>query len=89
MRTLCSVLGIFGMAGTYSLLYVYAMELFPTVVRSAALGSSRQLGHTGAILVPFVVVMDAGLTFMVFAVCGIVGGILMFFSARNIKHLLR
>ncbi|MFS7984654.1 putative major facilitator, sugar transporter, major facilitator superfamily [Helianthus anomalus] len=85
IRTLCSVLGIFGMAGTYNLLYVYAMELFPTVVRSAALGSARQVGQIGAIIAPFVVVMDADFSFIVFGACGIVGGILMFFLPETLN----
>nr|KYP44092.1 hypothetical protein KK1_034407 [Cajanus cajan] len=38
VRMVCGVLGIFGMAGTYNLLYVYTSELFPTVVRNVALG---------------------------------------------------
>nr|XP_043622551.1 organic cation/carnitine transporter 4-like [Erigeron canadensis] len=78
VRMACGVLGIFGMAGTYNLLYIYAMELFPTVVRNTALGCSRQVGQLGNILVPFVVVMDGGIPFMVFGACGILGGILMF-----------
>ncbi|XP_076921983.1 organic cation/carnitine transporter 4-like [Bidens hawaiensis] len=88
LRTLCGVLGIFGMAGTYNLLYVYAMELFPTVVRNAALGSARQVGQIGAILVPFVVVMDASISFMVFGACGIVGGILTLFLPETLNRPL-
>ncbi|KAJ0733785.1 putative major facilitator, sugar transporter, major facilitator superfamily [Helianthus annuus] len=88
VRTVCGVLGIFGMAGTYNLLYVYAMELFPTVVRSAAIGSARQVGQIGAILVPFVVVSDASLSLMVFGACGIVGGILMFSLPETLNRPL-
>ncbi|KAI3675512.1 hypothetical protein L1987_85102 [Smallanthus sonchifolius] len=88
MRTVCGVLGIFGMAGTYNLLYVYAMELFPTVVWSAAIGCARQAGQIGSILVPFVVVNDVGLSFMVFGACGIVGGILVFFLLETLNKPL-
>ncbi|CAM6102175.1 unnamed protein product [Calypogeia fissa] len=38
LRLSCGVIGIFGMAGTYNLIYIYTTELFPTVVRNAALG---------------------------------------------------
>ncbi|KAK1439996.1 hypothetical protein QVD17_05821 [Tagetes erecta] len=88
MKTVCGVLGIFGMAGTYNLLYVYAMELFPTVVRNTAIGCARQVGQIGAVLVPFVVVMNGGHTFMVFGACGIVGGILVLFLPETLNKPL-
>ncbi|KAF5949237.1 hypothetical protein HYC85_011230 [Camellia sinensis] len=72
------ILGIFGMAGTYNLLFVYTLELFPTVVRNAALGCATQASQMGAILTPFVVVLGGGLPFAVFGVCGIAGGLLAF-----------
>ncbi|KAI3827226.1 hypothetical protein L1987_01298 [Smallanthus sonchifolius] len=88
MRMVCGILGIFGMAGTYNLLYVYAMELFPTVVRNAALGCAKQAGQFGNILVPFVVVLDGGLSFMVFGACGIVGGCLIFWLPETLNKPL-
>lgn len=56
VRMVCGILGIFGMAGTYNLLFIYTIELFPTVVRNAALGSATQAAQMGAILAPFIVV---------------------------------
>ncbi|THG11338.1 hypothetical protein TEA_004301 [Camellia sinensis var. sinensis] len=78
LRMVCGILGIFGMAGTYNLLFVYTLELFPTVVRNAALGCATQAAQMGAILTPFVVVLGGGLPFAVFGVCGIAGGLLAF-----------
>ncbi|TKY49001.1 Organic cation/carnitine transporter 4 [Spatholobus suberectus] len=60
VRMVCGVLGIFGMAGTYNLLFIYTTELFPTVVRNVALGCSTQAAHMGAILAPFVVIFGDG-----------------------------
>ncbi|XP_048497865.1 organic cation/carnitine transporter 4-like [Beta vulgaris subsp. vulgaris] len=76
LRMISGVLGIFGMAGTYNLLYIYAVELFPTVVRNAALGCGAQASQMGAILAPLVVVMGVRLPFVIFSICGIVGGLL-------------
>ncbi|KAJ0481693.1 putative major facilitator, sugar transporter, major facilitator superfamily [Helianthus annuus] len=88
IRMLCGVLGIFGMAGTYNLLFIYAMELFPTVVRNAALGCATQAAQLGAILAPFVVVMGGGIPFLVFGVCGIVGGLLTFYLPETLNKPL-
>ncbi|XP_021725972.1 organic cation/carnitine transporter 4-like isoform X1 [Chenopodium quinoa] len=76
LQMLCGILGIFGMAGTYNLMFVYTMEMFPTVVRNTALGCTTQASQTGA--APLVVMMGSTLPFAVFSVCGIVGGLLLF-----------
>lgn len=75
----CSILAIFGMAGTYNLLFIYGAELFPTVVRNAALGCTSQAAQMGAILAPIVVVLGGWFPFAVFGVSGIVGGLFAFF----------
>ncbi|KAF9611903.1 hypothetical protein IFM89_036686 [Coptis chinensis] len=88
VRMLCGVLGIFGMAGTYNLLFIYTAELFPTVVRNAALGGATQAAQMGAILAPLVVVLGGGLPFAVFGTCGIIGGILAFYLPETLNRPL-
>ncbi|KAL0553771.1 hypothetical protein IC582_007675 [Cucumis melo] len=78
-RMVCGIMGVFGMAGNYNLLFLYLEELFPTVVRNVAMGAATSAIQTGAALAPFVVVLGGGSAFGVFAVCGILGGILVFF----------
>ncbi|XP_022874750.1 organic cation/carnitine transporter 4-like [Olea europaea var. sylvestris] len=87
-RMVCGILGIFGMAGTYNLLFIYTVELFPTVVRNAALGCATQAAQMGAILVPFVVVLGGGIPFVVFGVCGIAGGLLAFYLPETLNRPL-
>ncbi|XP_071730188.1 organic cation/carnitine transporter 4-like [Rutidosis leptorrhynchoides] len=88
VRMGCGVLGIFGMAATYNLLFIYAMELFPTVVRNAALGCATQAAQFGAILAPFVVVLGGGVPFMIFGICGLVGGLLTFYLPETLNKPL-
>ncbi|KAL2331527.1 hypothetical protein Fmac_019108 [Flemingia macrophylla] len=88
VRMVSGVLGIFGMAGTYNLLFIYTAELFPTVVRNAALGCTTQASQMGAILAPFVVVLGGRLPFEVFAACGIVGGIFAFYLPETLNQPL-
>ncbi|KAL5972849.1 Organic cation/carnitine transporter 4 [Asimina triloba] len=88
VRMACGILGIFGMAGTYNLLFIYAAELFPTVVRNAALGCATQGAQMGAILAPMVVVLGGGLPFVVFGLCGIVGGTLAYLLPETLNRPL-
>lgn len=79
LRIVCSVVGIFGMAGTYNLIYIYTSELFPTVVRNAALGLTTQAGGVGSIIAPVVVVTgryNSALPFGIFGVLAILGSAL-------------
>ncbi|KAH9323186.1 hypothetical protein KI387_017825 [Taxus chinensis] len=78
MQLGCGLVGIFGMAATYNLLYIYTAELFPTVVRNAALGMTSVAGNIGAIFAPLVVVLAAinpSLPFGVIGACGVAGGL--------------
>ncbi|KAL1197363.1 Organic cation/carnitine transporter 4 [Cardamine amara subsp. amara] len=88
VRMVAGVLGIFGMAGTYNLLFIYISELFPTVVRNAALGCATQMNQMGAILAPFVVVLGEEIPFGIFAVCGLVGGALSFYLPETLNKPL-
>ncbi|XP_021894721.1 organic cation/carnitine transporter 4-like [Carica papaya] len=84
----CGILGIFGMAGTYNLLFIYTAELFPTVVRNAALGCATQAAQMGAILAPFVVVLGGGFPFIVFGACGVSGGLLAYYLPETLNRPL-
>ncbi|KAK7405100.1 hypothetical protein VNO78_06295 [Psophocarpus tetragonolobus] len=88
VRMICGILGIFGMAGTYNLLFIYTAELFPTVVRNAALGCATQAAQMGAILAPLVVVLGGSLPFTVFALCGIGGGLFAFYLPETLNQPL-
>ncbi|CAN8258649.1 unnamed protein product [Cochlearia groenlandica] len=85
VRMVSGGLGIFGVAGTFNLLFIYIAELFPTVVRNAALGCATQMSQMGAIIAPFVVVLGEEIPFGVFAVCGLVGGGLAFYLPETLN----
>ncbi|XP_008806783.1 organic cation/carnitine transporter 4-like [Phoenix dactylifera] len=88
VRMVCGIIGIFGMAATYNLLFIYTVELFPTVVRNAALGCATQAAQLGAILAPLVVLLGDGVPFAVFGVCGLAGGFLFFFLPETMNRPL-
>ena len=84
----CGVVGIFGMAATYNLLFIYTAELFPTVVRNAALGCTSQASQMGAIVAPLIVVLGEQVPFAVFGVSGIIGGLLVFYLPETMNKPL-
>uniref|UniRef100_A0ACD6AQ99 Uncharacterized protein n=1 Tax=Avena sativa TaxID=4498 RepID=A0ACD6AQ99_AVESA len=85
LRTACGVVGIFGMAATSNLLFVYTSELFPTVVRNSAMGCIAQATQMGAILAPLVVLLGDRLPFAVFGLSGIIGGLLVFYLPETMN----
>ncbi|GJN03059.1 hypothetical protein PR202_ga20462 [Eleusine coracana subsp. coracana] len=76
-RVACGVLGIFDVAATYDLLFIYAAELFPTVLRNVALGCTAQVTQLGAIVAPMVVVLGEKVPFAVFGASGIAAALLV------------
>jgi len=51
-------LALFGkllIGGAYSLVYLYATELMPTLLRTYGLGTASMVGRIGSILAPYVV----------------------------------
>ena len=48
-----AMFGKFSISASYAILYVYAVQLFPTVIRTIGMGSSSIVGRVGAILAPF------------------------------------
>ena len=50
--TLVTLLGKFGAAASFSIVYLYTAELYPTVVRSTAIGLCSMMARIGGILAP-------------------------------------
>ncbi|GBO26879.1 Solute carrier family 22 member 16 [Araneus ventricosus] len=54
LTILFSLCGLFFSAASFDTGYVYTSEIYPTVMRNAALGSSSTVARIGALLAPFV-----------------------------------
>ncbi|CAK9214013.1 unnamed protein product [Sphagnum troendelagicum] len=90
-RLLCGVIGIFGIAGAYNLVYIYTLELFPTVVRNAALGLATQAAGIGAVIAPTIVALDhynSAIPFGLFAAAGLVGALLALWLPETLNQPL-
>ena len=74
-----AMMGKFCISASYAVVYVYAAELFPTVVRTIGLGMTSVASRFGGILSPFIVLLaeyDKTLPMMVFAGMALVAGVL-------------
>lgn len=47
-------IGKFLITGSFAMIYVYAAEMFPTVVRNVGVGSSSMFARVGSMLAPFI-----------------------------------
>ncbi|MCO5614316.1 hypothetical protein L7F22_068594 [Adiantum nelumboides] len=75
----CGLIGLFSIAGTYNLIYLYTTELFPTVVRNVALGLANQAGAVGSIVAPIVALsahVNSSFPFFIIGTVSLVGGIM-------------
>ena len=82
VRVAAAVGGKFGGAAAFILLYVYTIELFPTVVRNAALGANSSAARLGAVLAPLIVLAAAQMNigvgaFFVFGLTSFLAGVLL------------
>lgn len=50
-----AMLGRFGISATYSVVTLYTAELYPTEIRSSALGTCSTWAHVGSITAPYAV----------------------------------
>ncbi|XP_050453891.1 organic cation transporter protein-like isoform X2 [Cataglyphis hispanica] len=58
LRLLLACLGIVGMSVSFTTVYLFSGELFPTVVRNIGVGASSMCARVGSIVAPFVVSLD-------------------------------
>ncbi|XP_032067291.1 solute carrier family 22 member 4 isoform X1 [Thamnophis elegans] len=64
------MLGKFGITSAFSMLYVYTAELYPTIVRNMAVGSTSMSSRVGSIIAPYFVFLGAYGKFLPYILMG-------------------
>ena len=79
--------GKFAISGSFSVLYIFGAELFPTEIRTIGLSWMSCFGGIGAAIVPFIIILenDDQLSFVPFLTFGILG-ILSGFSVFSLPE---
>ncbi|XP_011633595.1 organic cation transporter protein-like [Pogonomyrmex barbatus] len=79
LRLLLACLGIVGMSVSFTTVYLFSGELFPTVVRNIGVGASSMCARVGSIVAPFVVSLnyiEAWLPPTIFGILPLIGAAL-------------
>ncbi|XP_007437532.2 solute carrier family 22 member 5, partial [Python bivittatus] len=80
------MIGKFGITASFSMVYVYTAELYPTVVRNMGVGASSMASRIGSILSPYFVYLGAYDRFLPYILMGsltVLSGILTLFLPES------
>ncbi|XP_064595837.1 organic cation transporter protein-like [Liolophura sinensis] len=79
LRTTLAMIGKFGVTGSYVIVYLFCLEIFPTVVRNLGIGIAAAFETAGGVAAPFIASSAKTiprLPLTVFGVLTIIGGVL-------------
>ncbi|XP_044150190.1 solute carrier family 22 member 13-like isoform X1 [Bufo gargarizans] len=82
VTTVLAVIGKFATASAYSVCYIYAAELFPTIIRQSGVGLCSMAARVAGILAPLIRLMDQyhpSIPMAIYGSAPIIGGLLCFF----------
>ncbi|PIK61783.1 putative solute carrier family 22 member 15-like [Apostichopus japonicus] len=72
-----SLVGKMGIAMAFNGIYLFSLELFPTVIRNGAMGLCSMAARVGGIAAPLLSNYGEDITFVGFGVTGVISGLLM------------
>ncbi|XP_043922210.1 solute carrier family 22 member 13-like [Protopterus annectens] len=82
VTTVLAVIGKFSIAASFSICYVYAAELFPTVVRQNGIGFISMAARLGGMVSPLVCLLEeyhSAIPLVIYGSTPVLGGLLCFF----------
>lgn len=82
-----SLVGKFGIAAAFAIVYVYSAEIFPTEYRSVGIGACSMCARIGGIIAPFISSLAdlyQPLPLLVFGVLSIISGLLIIFLPETV-----
>lgn len=88
-RTVLALTGKCGISAAFCLIYIYASELFPTVVRNVGMGSSSMSARVGGILSPYVhllVTFGAATPYLLYSALSILAAISIIFLPETLNR---
>ncbi|XP_030828463.1 organic cation transporter protein [Strongylocentrotus purpuratus] len=80
--TTIAMIGKFGISGSFGIVYLYTAELYPTNIRTIAVGTCSMFSRVATMLAPFILTLDklwAPLPLVIFGSLAVIAGFLAFF----------
>ncbi|KAK3098565.1 hypothetical protein FSP39_020715 [Pinctada imbricata] len=96
VTVILAMLGKIGAAAAFAVIYVWAAELFPTVVRNAGMGASSSCARVGGMVSPYIAdlskVIDGGMgqatPLIIFGGFSVLAGLLSIYLPETLGHNL-
>ncbi|XP_035679931.1 organic cation transporter protein-like [Branchiostoma floridae] len=73
-----SMIGKFGITAAFNIIYIWTVEMYPTVVRNVGIGASSMWARVGGIISPFVQLSDTAwgpVPYLIFGALSVVAGL--------------
>ncbi|XP_050391448.1 organic cation transporter protein [Patella vulgata] len=96
LTTTLSMIGKLGASGAFAIIYVFAGELFPTILRNSALGASSTCARVGGMISPYIAdlgllvggELKTALPLIVFGSASVAAGLLSLFLPETLNRKL-
>ncbi|KAL0967341.1 hypothetical protein UPYG_G00251030 [Umbra pygmaea] len=78
-RSVLAMVGKFGITASFSIIYIYSAEVFPTVIRQSGIGMGSMCARAGGVLAPIVYLLrgfNKNAPMVVFGLCSLLGAAL-------------
>lgn len=78
-RAVMATIGKFGITASFSIIYIYTAELYPTPLRSVGVGMCSMSSRIGGVIAPLIRILGrtwAPLPFIIYGLCSIAAGLL-------------
>ncbi|XP_073711618.1 solute carrier family 22 member 6-A [Misgurnus anguillicaudatus] len=82
VRTVLAMMGKFGITASFSIVYIYSAEIFPTVIRQNGIGMCSMCARVGGVIAPIISLLrniSHHAPMVVFGLCPLIGAALTMF----------
>uniref|UniRef100_T1JLS1 Major facilitator superfamily (MFS) profile domain-containing protein n=1 Tax=Strigamia maritima TaxID=126957 RepID=T1JLS1_STRMM len=86
-----SLIGKFGSAAAFAIVYVFSIELFPTVLRNNGIGLSSTFAHIGGVLAPYIASFSSygrAVPLLIFGLSSLLAGCFAMFLPETLHQKL-
>ncbi|XP_033120474.1 solute carrier family 22 member 15-like [Anneissia japonica] len=87
-RTVFAMIGKFGISSAFTAIYVYSVELIPTVVRNSGMGTCSMVARIGGIIAPELDTMGNAAMYVMYGAACFLTGFLDFFLPETLNKSL-